>query len=171
MCASSAVTLSSGAPHDQLKPQALPRLDGPAGELRVGLHEPLVEEHRGEAGTGAQLVAEPEPQRCSDDERDQLLGLAPALAAEGGVRAEQLPVGAVSLCGDLDVAAHVEQPVPVSQLGDRARVVPAADLGHEPLQVPEPRLHLLLRKLLGGRGGQLAQLAAEQGYVVRCEPT
>jgi len=60
-------------PDDDLKFQASPGRDGAAGELAVGFHEPLVEEDRGESGPVAKLVTETEPERGTDDERDQLL--------------------------------------------------------------------------------------------------
>ena len=117
--------------HDQLEAQASPRLHGAAGELGIGLDETFVEEDRREPGAGPQFVTETESQCRADDERHQFLALAAALAAERGVSAEKLSGGVVPFGGDLDVAPHVEQSVAVAELGDRARVVPAAEAADE----------------------------------------
>ena len=115
MCRSRPVNLSSGAPTMIWNFRASPRGHRPAGELAVGLHESLVEEHGGEPGPVAELVAEAEPERGADDERDELLGLATGCGAELAVLLSGPGVGSDGVLDrvHLDVKANVEELVAV----------------------------------------------------------
>lgn len=55
---------------DDLEPELAPRVDRTASVVGVSLDEPFIKEDRSEPWQRPELVAEPVPQGCADDERD-----------------------------------------------------------------------------------------------------